>query len=186
VRWDDLFADLEAQADALEVAERAVEVSERARIEFGALGMLDRLRAAVGGPVRLRVGVDLVVAGTVRRTGSDWLLIDEGSGREAVVAVAAVRAVHGLGRTSAAPGTEGAVSGRLGLRAVLRGIARDRSAVRMHFGDGEVLDATIDRVGVDFVEVARHGANEARRRGEVREVVLVPIAALAAVRRASG
>jgi hypothetical protein len=49
--------------------------------------------------------------------------------------------------------------------------------------DGSVLDATIDRVGTDFLEAAVHAAGEARRRSEVREVVLIPYAALAAVRR---
>jgi hypothetical protein len=185
VRWDDLFADLEAQADALEVVERAGEVSERARIEFGALGVIDRLRPAVGSSLRFGVAGGLAVAGTLQRVGSDWLLVDEGAGREALVAVGAVHAVYGLGRVSAVPGTDGAVSAKLGLRSALRGIARDRSAVRLHCADGEVLDATIDRVGADFVEAARHAAHETRRRGEVREVVLVPIAALAAVRRAS-
>jgi hypothetical protein len=87
---------------------------------------------------------------------------------------------------SAVPGTAGPVLAKLTLRSALRGIARDRSAVRLHLADGEVLDATIDRVGSDFVEIARHAASEARRQRDVRDVILVPIAALAAVRRATG
>jgi hypothetical protein len=185
VRWDDLFADLEAQADALEVAERAVEVGERARIEFAAIGLLDRLRAAIGTPIRVEVAGGLALEGTVQRTGADWVLLDRCAGREALVALGALRSVHGLGRVSAVPGTEGVVAARLGLRSALRGVARDRSAVRMHLVDGAVHDATIDRVGTDFVEVARHAAGEARRRGEVRDVVIVPMGALAAVLRAS-
>jgi hypothetical protein len=51
MRWDALFADLEAQAEALERAERAAEVDERARIEVGALGLLERLRPAIGAGV---------------------------------------------------------------------------------------------------------------------------------------
>jgi hypothetical protein len=186
MRWDDLFADLDAQADALEVAERAVEVGDRARIEFATIGMFERLRAAVGGPIRVQLVGGLAIGGTLQRAGADWLLVDEESGREAVVARSAVRAVHGLGRVSAVPGNAGPVLAKLTLRSALRGIARDRSAVRLHLVDGEVLDATIDRVGSDFVEVARHAASEARRRGEVREVILVPIAALGAVRRHVG
>lgn len=183
VRWDDLFTDLEAQAAALDVAERAGEISERTRIEFATIAMHDRLRAAVGAPVRLSLAGGLSVGGTLTRVGADWLLLDEGRAREAFVVLASVRTVAGLARYSATPGSDGVVLARLTLRSALRAVARDRSGVRLHLVDGDVLAATIDRVGADFVEVARHPAGEARRRGEVRDLALVPFSALAAVRR---
>ena len=186
MRWDDLFGDLEAQADALEVAERAAEVGERVRIEVGALGMRDRLRAAVGAPVRLEVAGALRLHGELSRVGADWMLLDESAGRESLVPLAAVGTVSGLGRLSTVPGTEGPVLARLSLRSALRGLARDRSTVRMHLVDGTVRDATLDRVGSDFVEVALHPAGEARRRSEVRDIQLVPFSAIAAVRRGAG
>jgi len=65
----------------------------------------------------------------------------------------------------------------------LRGIARDRSAVRLLLRDGSALAGTVDRVGADFVELAAHPAGELRRRVEVRDVLVVPTAALAVVRR---
>ncbi len=183
VRWDDLFADLEAQAGALETAQRAGEISERTRIELASIQVRDRLRAAVGDPVRMYLLGGLALAGAVVRVGPDWLLLDEGGGREALVALHAVRTVSGLGRLSAVPGSAGAVLGKLSLRSALRALARDRSAARLHLLDGEVLDVTIDRVGADYVDAARHAAGEPRRRSEVRDVVLVPLAALAAARR---
>ena len=130
MRWEGLFADLEAQADVLEHAERAAEVEERARGEIGALGLLDRARAAIDASLRVRLAGPLAVSGRLRRVGPDWLLIDEGAGREIVVAAAAVMGVRGLSRYSAAPGSTGVVESRLGLRHVLRGIGRDRSALR--------------------------------------------------------
>jgi hypothetical protein len=81
------------------------------------------------------------------------------------------------------PESESVVESRLGLRHVLRGIARDRSAVRISLIDGTAIDGTIDRLGADFVEVAQHAAGELRRRDQVRDVVLVPLSALAVVRR---
>ncbi|WP_375487756.1 hypothetical protein [uncultured Jatrophihabitans sp.] len=183
MRWDQLFADLEAQAAALDRADRAGQVDERTRGEVGALALLDRLRAAIGAPVRLQVAGGLAVAGTVHRVGPDWVLLDEEGGREAVVVSARLLRVRGLPRYSAVPGSLGVVESRLGLRHVLRGIARDRSSVRVHLVDGSVLDATIDRVGDDFVEVAAHPAGEARRRSEVREIEAVPLAAITVVRR---
>jgi hypothetical protein len=187
MRWDGLFADLEAHAEALEDAERRAEVESRTRGEVGQLRMRDRLRAAVDTPLRLRLSGGTLVDGVLRRVGPDWLLLDEGAGREAVVASAAVITIRGLGRLSAVPASEGVVESRLGLRNVLRGIARDRSTVRIHLTTGgaqfDTVDATIDRVGADFVEVATHAAGAARRRTEVREVELVPLAALVAIRR---
>jgi hypothetical protein len=72
------------------------------------------------------------------------------------------------------------------MRSALRGIARDRSVVRIDLtGTDGALDGTIDRVGADFVDVAEHPPGEPRRRGNVRSSVLVPTAAIAAVRRQS-
>lgn len=193
MRWDRLFADFEGQAEVLAQAERAAEVETRTRGESAQLGLVDRLRAALGAPLRLGVSGGVTVSGTLTRVGPDWLLLDEGAGREVLVVAGQLLGVRGLGRHSAVPGTAGVLESRLGLRHVLRGIARDRSAVRLHLaaniaGHGAALesltvDATIDRVGADFIEVATHSAGEVRRRGDVRDVELIPIAAIAAIRR---
>ena len=183
VRWDDLFADLEAQADALDRAARSGEVAERTRIELASIGMLDRLRPAEGSPVRLTLIGGASVSGTLERVGVDWLLVSEREAREVLVVLSAVRTVGGLGRAAAAPGSAGVVAARLTLRSALRGLARDRSGVALQLVDGTVLAATIDRVGNDFVEAARHPVGEERRQGAVRDVVLVPFASIAAVRR---
>jgi hypothetical protein len=183
MRWDGLFADLEAQAEALEHAERAAEVEDRTRGEIGALGVVDRFRAALEAPVRLRLIGGRTLHGALRRVGADWLLLEEVGGREAVVPLAALLGVRGLPRYSAVPGSGGVVASRLGLRHALRGIARDRSPARIEFVDASSVDATIDRVGADFIEVAAHAAGEPRRRNDVREVELVPLASIAVVRR---
>lgn len=183
MRWDALFADLEAQAGSLEHAERAAEVEERARIEVAAIGLVDRLRAAVDTPLRLQCAGALALTGVLRRVGPDWLLLDEGSGREVLATAAAVHGITGLSRLSAVPNSAAGVESRLTLRHALRGLARDRSPVRVCRVDGSTLDATIDRVGADFIEVALHAPGETRRRTDVRDVTLVPFAALAAVRR---
>ncbi|HEU5269074.1 MAG TPA: hypothetical protein VFU36_04055, partial [Jatrophihabitans sp.] len=63
------------------------------------------------------------------------------------------------------------------------GIARDRSAVRLHLSDGTTLDGTVDRAGADFVELAVHPVGEPRRRSAVSQTVLVASAAVVALRR---
>lgn len=183
MRWDGLFADLEAQAEALSSAERDAEIDDRTRSETSRLRLIDRLGPAVGSMVRLRCAGGLSLGGQLRRAHPEWLLLDEPAGREVLVSAAAILWVAGLGRLSEVPAGESVVRSRLGLRYALRTVARDRSSLRMQLADASVLDGTLDRVGADFVELAVHAAGETRRRGEVREVLTVPIDALVALRR---
>lgn len=181
MRWEELFADLEAQAEALGLAERAAEVAELTRLEASRLDLASRLRPAVGTSIRVRLLGGMALSGRLGALGPGWLLLDEGAGREALLATAALVSVTGPGRLSETAGS--AVQARLGIGQVLRGLARDRSVVRICLTDSSVVDATLDRVGSDYVEVAVHAAGEPRRRGEVREVLMLPFGALAAVRR---
>jgi hypothetical protein len=183
MRWDQLFADLEAQADAVALAERGAEADERARIELARVELVDRLAPAVGTVVRVRCPSGVLVGGTLTRVGAGWLLIDEPAQRQALVAVPAVVSVSGLGRLTAPAHSLGVVASRLGFAYALRAIARDRSGVRIDLVDGAALDGTVDRVGADFIELAIHAAGEARRRAEVREVLIVALGAVAVVRR---
>ena len=183
MRWDALFDDLEAQARAIAQSERAAEVADRSRFEIGAVGVTDRARAAVGRRLRIRLAGGWALAGHLVRCGPDWLLLDDETAHEALVASDHVMSVSGFGRHSATPGTEGAVESRIRMRHVLRGMVRDRSGVQVRLVDSTSVDGTIDRVGADFVEVATHDAGEPRRRHVVRDVQLVPLRAIAAVRR---
>ena len=181
MRWDGLFADLEAQADRLAVGDRAVEVSERTRIEVGALSLGDRLRAAVGSQVRVRCRGDFRIAGVVRQASAQWLLLDGGRGDETLVSYANLVSISGLSRLAVRAPHE-AVESRLGIRQVLRGIAADRSTCQIRLADASTVVGTLDRVGGDFVEVALH-TSDVRRRAEVREVQLLSLPWLVALRR---
>lgn len=184
VRWEELFADLEAQVVADERAELDSEVAERTRREAARLRLVDRLRGAeVAGhevvvSVRGDGGGHPAEHGRVGGVGSDWVLVVR-DGVEVLVALAAVESVLGLGPESAEPGSEGTVVARLGLGHALRAVARDRAEVRLATVSGTVLVGTIDRVGADHLELADHPAGEPRLRGPRR---LVPFAALATAR----
>jgi hypothetical protein len=182
VRWQRLFDDLEAQFEAAAAAELAGEVAERTRRETALLRLADRLRAAEGAAVTLALPGLGAVRGRLLDAGDDWLLVEEHGARELLVPLTAVLGVTGVGARAAAPGSEGAVAKRLDLRWALRGLARSRTGVALCLVDGSVVTGTLDRVGVDHVDLAEHGAGEARRAGEVRQVRLVPLLALAAVR----
>ncbi len=182
MRWNGLFADLEAQVEALERQERAGEIDERVRAETGRTTLSARLRGSRA-PVRCELLGGQQVAGSITRAGADWVLMAGDDGTETVLVCGAVRAVHGLARHGVAEAL-GPIDSRMGLTSVLRAIARDRAPVSVYFVDGTVVAATIDRVGADFVEAAVHAVGEPRRRTEVREILALSTAAVAAVRRA--
>jgi hypothetical protein len=183
MRWQQLFADLEAEFDEAGTAAERAEDASRGRAEIGAVRLGERLAGARGGPVALRCRGAGEVSGVLADVGADWLLLADDGGRDVLVALPAVVAAAGLGRSTAVPVPAGRVAAQLDLRRALRGMARDRSAVQLVLDDGAVYTGTIDRVGADFVELAEHAADEPRRAGAVRGVRAVAVAAVAVVRR---
>lgn len=181
MRWTYLFADLESQAAALAAVDRDGEVAERVRIETGRLTLVERLRGAIGHPVSMRCTGVGPCNGRLDRVGKDWLLVVEATGVETLVPLRSLLGVGGLGRHSSTPAGSAAVE--LGLRSVLRGVARDRAPVRLVLGDGTPVDGTLDRVGADYLEIAEHPVGEPRRPGLVRAVRTVPLCGLGVLRR---
>ena len=182
MRWQQLFADLQAQFEAEEAAVDRAESASRARAEVGVVEIADRLRGAVGLPLTLACGRAGTIVGVLVEVGPDWLLVEDDGARACLVALSAVRSVAGLGRRTAAAEPLGPVRGRLDLRRALRGLARDRSAVQVVLDDGSVLSGTLDRVGADYVELAEHPTDLPRRAEAVQGVRAVLIAGIAAVR----
>jgi hypothetical protein len=182
VRWQQLFADLEAQLDETSATEFAAEVRDRGRREMSLVRLVDRLRPAVGQAIGIRVLGAGTVQGQLVSVGADWLLMAEAGGREALLPGHAVLGLSGLAAVSAVAHSEGAVAARLGFGYALRGIARDRAGVTIQLVDGSTLAGTVDRVGADFVELAEHPAGEPRRAAAVRGVKTVPLPAVAIVR----
>jgi len=195
MRWDRLFADLEARFEELEDAEAAAEMADRQRVAFGAIHTTERLAGSIGRPVRIRLTGGTLVSGVLGRVGPDWLLLTEAQGRDALIALSAMISIEGL-TTSTGQEITG-VARRLDLRHALRGLARDRAPVTVALvgwaggvpamgqgqaGFGSEITGTIDRVGADFVEIAVHAAWEPRRANTVRAVALVPLVAVLLVR----
>lgn len=182
MRWEALFADLEAELLAAEGEELATEVADRSRREAARLRLSDRLRPAISSSLIVATCGGTTPTGRLEAVGPDWLLLTEGGGREVLVASAAVLSITELGARTAEPGSGGSVAARLDLRFALRGLARSRVGVSVTLADGTVVAGTLDRVGADFVEVAEHSAGEPRRAGFVRAVRTIPLTALMTVR----
>lgn len=181
MRWEQLFADLGAQFAAEGDSADQAEAASRARAEVGRITLVDRLRGAVGHPVRLSCGGAGELTGRLVEVGVDWLLVVDDQQREQLVALRAVRMVSGLGRRTEVAAERGAVARAWDLRRSIRALARDRAALRCLLDDGTVLTGTVDRVGGDFFELAEHPIDEPRRRGSVRQVRAIALVAVAAL-----
>jgi hypothetical protein len=168
MRWERLFADLEAQLEAEERAVMEGEVVDLVRAERGRLTIRDRLRAHVGEPLTWSLaGGEPTLTGRLLDVGADWVLIAAARG-ELLVPLAAVQSIVGLTRFTAADGGE--VARRLGIGVILRGLSRDRAVVQILLCGDQRVTGTIDRVGADHFDVAVHPDDEPRREPTVREV----------------
>jgi len=182
VRWDALFSDLEAQLDAVQAEDLSGEVAERTRREVARLRVVDRLRAARGREVVVRLLGAGALSGEVADVGADWVLLEERGGGGALVSLGALVALTGVGVRSELPGSEGEVERRFDLRFALRKLVRDRTVVAVTLVDGTEVTGTLDRVAADHLDLAQHPADEPRRAAAVRQVLLLPVAAVALVR----
>ncbi|WP_456826400.1 hypothetical protein [Cellulomonas sp. P5_E12] len=172
MRWESLFADMEAQLAAGQLAGVRADVAELARAERASVGLAARARSSVGCRLHVLVGSADAVEGELVDAAPEWLLLADSPARRALVPMSAVVAVDGL-VAHAAP-APGVVEARLGLGHALRALARDRAVVRLDAGGGE-LSGRIERVGADHLDLADEG-----RSG--RAAWAVPFAALRVVR----
>lgn len=125
MRWEALFADLEAQLAGVARAGDDEEVVDLAEAEMAQVALADRLRARLGREVSVRLRDGSAVHGTVVDVAVQWLLIAE-AGRRFLIPVEAVAAAWPLGEVAPqAPGVER----RLRLTHVLRALAREGTAV---------------------------------------------------------
>ena len=181
MRWERLFADLEAQWDTLAWQDTVGQAAELTRAEWAQVSLADRLRGARGRELRLHLVWGHCLEARVRAVGRTWLGVDVAGGDSVLLPLQSLDAVEGeLGAAVAEP-----AGAARGMTAVLRGVARSRAHVDVVGRRGTVIaEGTIDRVGADHLELASHARDEGRRRRAVRGGVVVPLAAVGLVRSA--
>lgn len=184
MRWERLLADLVTAEEARQRAAMLGEATERARTETARVTLVDRLRAAEGHRLVFEVDGPQRCAGVLAGIGPGWLVLED----DAVQWMLALRHVVWVDELPpfVAPQPQGAarqVYQRLGLTHVLRGIAADRSGVRIGVGRSDPVYGTIDRVGADFVDVAVHPVGEPRRSRQVTGHRTIAIDAVRYVQR---
>jgi hypothetical protein len=170
VRWQRLFDDLEAQLRAAESAGHDADVLGLVSVERARLSLVARL-AAGANLVDLVLADGARVQGRLVQHGQDWLALSDGPAEVLVLA-------HAITQAAAPVRDGGDRTSRIGLRTVLRGLARRRCYVRAGLTSGRSLGGTLDSTGADHVELALHDADVPRRSADVRSVVLVPFDAL--------
>jgi hypothetical protein len=190
VRWDRFFEDLEDQLAAEWEAERAALDSEAERVRVARLELRERLRALVSSSASCTVEAadGTAVAGTPSAVGADWIAVRTRGRRETVVllplhAVSAVTAEHGEVLRSARPGEpEDRLSRRVTFGFALRDLARRRLPVCVGVLGPRTLSGTIDRVGVDHLDLALHEEGAPRRASAVTGFRVLAFAAVSWVR----
>ena len=181
MRWDRLFDDLEAQLALDDVRGLEAEVADRTRRERALLDVHTRLLAHVDAT---HVGLRLpgrVVAGRLVDVGPDWALVETAPGRPVLVALAAVRAVSGLGAGSTDAVGRGPTF-RPGRGAARREPRPGRRGGRRR-GRARGAPAPSTSSASDHLELAEHAPDETRRPANVTGRLLVPFWSLGSVRR---
>lgn len=179
MRWDQLFADLEAQWEAEARRDLDSEVADRTRRERAAIGVYERLAVSVGADVRLLLRSGEVLTGSLADVGRDWLLLSADR-RPVLVPLAALVAVSGIGERA---GT-GGIGKRFELGFALRGLSRDRAVVALADIAGAITTGTIDAVGADCFDLSEHAPDEPRRPENITGRRLVPFSAVVSLRPA--
>lgn len=169
MRWDKLFADVEALAQAEEHYRFDADVQDRTRAERATVDLAARLLSAIGSELSITTIAGDTIRAEVVDACAQWVLMGP-TGPQELIPTAAIAHVVGLPRLASEVGE---VSRRLGLGHALRALARDRVRVVV-YAQGIQIAGLIGVVGADYVEVTP----------SIGPVAVVPTAVITRVRSA--
>jgi hypothetical protein len=198
MRWDNLFHDLETQLDAEHAAAARDRQREQLRERISQATLADRIRAlhTVSSRLACTVGVRAIEC-EVDSLGRDWFsgeVCVQGSQlgyavvsvvhvtRVSMSALPAAQSAQALLESSESHATtkrEGPARlvDRIPLRIVLRDLCRRRKPLTVVTAEGS-FSGTLDSVGADYIELARHVAGTPRRQSLIERIELMPIGAI--------
>ncbi|GAA4762613.1 hypothetical protein [Citricoccus nitrophenolicus] len=182
MRWDGLFADLEAQLAHGRWQDTEAEAAELTRGERASVALADRLRGALGAPLTVLLIDGQRLQLTVSTVGSSWVGGSDRTGSLVLNldAVAAIDSPLPVTAPQDSPGRR-----NLGVGFLYRSLSRARAGVVVSGLEGRVLgEGTIDRVGLDHLDLAVHPRDEQRRGRNVRGLRVIPYGAIHLVRSA--
>lgn len=180
MRWNDLFADLEAQLEFGQWQAVEQDAAELTRGMWAELTLIDRIRAAMGQRVRIVLQDGRTQQLEVKAVGPSWVGgVDDTSSlilaREVIVGVDAnLRRAEVPSRPlQAGPSLAG----------IYRILSRRREPLQILAKNGSVLaEGTIDRVGKDHLDVALHARDDFRRSAALQGLRIIPFDAILLVR----
>lgn len=176
---DDLFEDLEQQAAGLELAERDAELLDRARGEYAAVTLSDRLHASVGRAVELTLRCGERLGGSLVAAGTDWCSLSVPGGTDTwLVRMPAIAFARGLSPRSLPEPVRPLVA-RLGFGSALHRAAEASPEIVARLSSGPPLHVRVRRVGADFLEVVDAGPGGT---GTLGSALVLSFSALEAVR----
>jgi hypothetical protein len=180
MQWENLFADLENQLAAQVEADRTALATEAERLRISRLSLAERLQAIAEHTrsVRLELGGQQSLVGTISDCGIDWVSLQT-QHRMHLVPLAAIKAIGvglpALRESLNATTAPSQVRERITLGFVLRDLARRRLPVTVAVAALGVVHGTIDRAGLDHLDLALHETTEPRRSDEVYGYRVIPL-----------
>ncbi len=193
MRWDRFFDDLEDQLASEWEAERAALDTEAERLRLSRVALRDRLgmlveRDRTNPMPSFEFSDGTVLPAEVTGVGSDWVALETAEARTGAV-VAPLGSIVSIGmphpdllRSARPAAARSELADRLTLGFVLRDLVRRRASVALHLASGRVLAGTIDRAGVDHLDLALHEPGSPRRAEAVTGHRMVPFAAISWIR----
>lgn len=184
MRWEALFADLEAQMGAAQTAEFTAAIAEASRLEASRVEFAERLRAHRGQELGLQMAGGQRLLVRLGAVGADWLA-GAAPPHSVLVPLTSLLAVDGM-RPAAARGEPSASRRRLSITAPLRRLARDREPISVFGTQGPLASGLISAVGRDFVEITPPRREDLLSRdGGERSARVVPLHAVTWIRSES-
>ncbi|QOR69704.1 hypothetical protein IM660_13635 [Ruania alkalisoli] len=148
MRWDDVFAELQAQFDAALQADSDAELAELVQAEVAGIEWIDRCRARRGEVLTVRLADGSDRSGTVLEATRSWVRLALGE-RRCLIPAHAVVAAWPLGPRAPEPGP---IEARLGLGHALRALAADGADVMVRSLAGDHR-GRLTRVGADHLDM---------------------------------
>lgn len=190
MRWNRFFEDLEHQLDSEWEVQQASVDGEAERLRVSRVELRTRLTTLIGGEITVDLPGAHVLSGQLTAVGADWIGLARELGGASLVPLSSVQALRfsheamlgslGVGGDRGdEPRKRTSLAERQSFGFVLRDLARRRIPVVLHRGDEHTLAGTIDRVGVDHLDLALHDRGAPRREAEVSGYRIVPLAAVA-------